>query len=954
MEEPSKLLPPQHLTKNPKLLDMPITKEDQKKETKVKKKIGGIEFEIEQLRKAVPTDYDWRSTDEQEVARRKMRALEEKPVVVPREPEWGVFGSYEIRSSSGHFYKVESVDPAAQRYECNCADYRKNGLGTCKHIEAVKLYQQAKHKKQFQELSREKSPRVEIVLVDDCLKVEGDRSRERELKKLCDEDGFLSEESFDGLFALSRDEKKIRISWEVSERMRLRGVREERLLARREYEEMCRTGQCPTQETLHPLLPYQREGMLHLAFNERALLADEMGLGKTIQAIAACSLVHRLGKAQRVLVVAPASLKAEWEEQITRFTALEKQVVYGGKHQRIACYDREKAPFFTIVNYEQVLTDFPEINAHLQPEIVVLDEAQRIKNWGAKTAQAVKRLQSRYAFVLTGTPIENKIDEIYSIMDFVEPGMLGALFRFNREYYQLDEKGRPQGYCNLDKLRKKIAPYLLRRRKADVEKELPSRVDRNVFVKMSAAQSSEYQEHSAEVMKLWMMAKKRALSQREREKLMRELAMMRMICDTLHIMDRDVWDSPKIDELSEIMDEVLEEKGVKMIVFSEWAGMLELVRELCRGKGLGYAWHTGSVPQKKRRAEILAFKNDPECRVFLSTDSGGVGLNLQNASVVVNCDLPWNPAKLEQRIARAWRKNQVRSVTVLNFISEGTIEHRMLETLASKKSLAEGVLDSFSKVTEMPLRAGGPTLFQRLGQMLAQPLPAEQKGCQVQTNKPADIALSTVQSVASSLGDDLVKAEQHFIHGSEKSLMVFVVRSASGVERRGAIESVCKKMLGNSALEECIEPHPVVMDERTFEQFEQLKNCGLISINTRARRGLFPLASEAEQGKKLDQESVTEIKRLSEEGKQAIRIMRLLVNGGFSSETKPYAQKAARSVADIYAVRNQLPKIQQDQDVWLSPWKRVWGDETDEIKNKIEKGELDEGLMARFERGLSE
>ena len=130
--------------------------------------------------------------------------------------------------------------------------------------------------------------------------------------------------------------------------------------------------------------------------------------------------------------------------------------------------------------------------------------------------------------------------------------------------------------------------------------------------------------------------------------------------------------------------------------------MLEMVRGLADRNGIGYAWHTGSVPQQKRRGEILAFRNDPNCRLFLSTDSGGVGLNLQNASVVINCDLPWNPARLEQRIARAWRKHQTRPVTVVNLVAENTIEHAMLDTLANKMNLAEGVLDGTEESLSKP------------------------------------------------------------------------------------------------------------------------------------------------------------------------------------------------------------------------------------------------------------
>jgi SNF2 family DNA or RNA helicase len=210
---------------------------------------------------------------------------------------------------------------------------------------------------------------------------------------------------------------------------------------------------------------------LHLAFTERALLADEMGLGKTIQAIAACSLLHRLGQAVRVLVVTPASLKTEWEEQIQRFTDLPYQLVFGGRAQRLKRYvlagqsvaagilpavepggkmppytagkmPAATIPFFTIVNYEQMLADALEVNEHLRPDVIVLDEAQRIKNWDTKTTRAIKRLRSRHAFILTGTPIENRLDEIYSLMSFLDPGLLGPLFRFNRQFYDLNEQGR--------------------------------------------------------------------------------------------------------------------------------------------------------------------------------------------------------------------------------------------------------------------------------------------------------------------------------------------------------------------------------------------------------------------------------------------------------------------------------------------------------------------------------
>ena len=217
---------------------------------------------------------------------------------------------------------------------------------------------------------------------------------------------------------------------------------------------------------------------------------------------------------------------------------------------------------------------------------------------------------------------------------------------------------------------------MLRRRKADVEGELPGRTVKNYFVPMAEEQRLRYEDYRAPAARLIAQAQRRPLLPEEFDRLQMLLACMRMICDTPAILDPTCRISPKLEELERMLGELLEEPDRKVIVFSEWERMLELVRELAAEMGVEAAWHTGSVPQQRRRAEIVRFKQDPACRLFLSTDSGSVGLNLQVASAVVNVDLPWNPAKLEQRIARAWRKNQTRSVTVVNLVCEDSIEHQ--------------------------------------------------------------------------------------------------------------------------------------------------------------------------------------------------------------------------------------------------------------------------------------
>src|SRR5207302_11440087 len=174
----------------------------------------------------------------------------------------------------------------------------------------------------------------------------------------------------------------------------------------------------------------------------------------------------------------------------------------------------------------------------------------------------------------------------------------------------------------------------------------------------------------------------------------------------------------KLEELEKIFGDLFEEPDRKVIVFSEWERMLELVRELAVEMGIEAAWHTGSVPQQRRRAEIMRFKRDPNCRLFLYTDSGSVGLNLQAASAVVNIDLPRNPAKLEQRIARAWRKHQTRSVTVVNLVTEGSIEHAILHLLNVKQALADGLMDGLGDIGELKMPSGKGALVERMRSML--------------------------------------------------------------------------------------------------------------------------------------------------------------------------------------------------------------------------------------------
>jgi superfamily II DNA or RNA helicase len=680
----------------------------------------------------------WSTTDADEIALRRWRGTTEIVAIEALEPEHPVFGTFRAQSGSGGFYEVEVRSLHDHANSCGCIDHRVNGLGTCKHIEGVLAALERRNARAFREAAKQGSPRIEAFL-DRCdgaaPRVVFPASAGRRLaaarnwlEPFIGPDAMLTADAskVEALisawhFAPAGIRRHIRVSRHFAPWLDRRRRERSRAEARAGFLAEVEAGTATLDMLHHPLLPYQREGMLHLAFGERTLLADEMGLGKTVQAIAACELLARRKDIARVLVVCPASLKAEWEEQIARFTDRPTRPVFGPRPARLAAY-RDPA-FFTIVNYEQVLNDAQDMNDILRPDVIVLDEAQRIKNWQTKTARRVKSLRSPYAFVLTGTPIENRIDELYSIVQYLDPELLGPLFRFNRDFYQLDERGRPIDYKNLAELRQRLASVMLRRRKADVESELPGRTVKNFFVPMVDEQRVRYEDYRKPAAVLLAKAQRRPLLPAEFEQLMILLACMRMICDTPAILDPTCRIGPKLEELEGILGDLLEEPDRKIIVFSEWERMLELVRELAAEMGVEVAWHTGSVPQQRRRAEIMRFKQDPACRLFLSTDSGSVGLNLQAASAVVNVDLPWNPAKLEQRIARAWRKNQTRSVNVVNLVCEDSIEHQILYLLGSKQALADGVLDGQGDLTKLKMPSGRAAMIERMQAMMQAPAP---------------------------------------------------------------------------------------------------------------------------------------------------------------------------------------------------------------------------------------
>lgn len=440
-----------------------------------------------------------------------------------------------------------------------------------------------------------------------------------------------------------------------------------------------------------PLYPYQVEGALFAARAGRTLIADEMGLGKTIQAIAAAELLARHFGVTRVLVVCPTSLKYQWQKEIERFVGRQARVIAGGRSQRRSDYVYED--FFKITNYETLRSDL-DLVAQWAPELVIVDEAQRVKNWNTIAARALKRVDSAYAIVLTGTPLENKLEELISIVQFVDQHRLGPTWKLLYEHQLKDEAGRVIGYTGLEDIGRTLSPLMIRRRKSEVLQQLPTRTDQNFFVPMTKAQADLHQENAVVVTQIvnrWRKTK--YLSDKDQRRLTCALQNMRMVCNSTYLIDPSTDHGVKADELMALLDGVLADPQAKVVLFSQWVRSHDILITRLQQRGWGHVSFHGSVRSEQRPQLVEKFCQDPACRVFLSTDAGAVGLNLQHANTLVNLDLPWNPALLEQRIGRIYRMGQKRPVRVINFISKGSIEESMLSLLAFKRSLAAGILD---------------------------------------------------------------------------------------------------------------------------------------------------------------------------------------------------------------------------------------------------------------------
>ena len=635
-----------------------------------------------------------------------------------------IYGEHVLVNESGAKYHVTLRDFEKRTGYINNIDWKTNKLGTTKHILYL-FYVLEENKNLFKKLDKT-YPFVEIYtdpLQDYQVTWHYPHSLPDDLSDLLftyfGEDRYVPESNLRDLLFFVRETEKfdnIVIRPEVFEKI-------DREYQRHSLIALAQKVKIDFSALKVSPFPYQKEGISFTAFKQGAIIADDMGLGKTLQAIGSAVVKKSIFGFNKTLVICPASLKAQWKSEVEKFTNERAVVVEGDPQERRKIY-AEFDGYFFITNYEAVLKDSRFIN-EAKIDFLILDEAQRIKNFNTKTHSAIRRIEKKHALVITGTPIENKLLDLYSITTFLDPYFLTPLWEFSYQHCVFDpvEKDKILGYYNLNKLKDRMKEILIRREKRTVLDELPNIRQIDVPVSLSLYQGELHAGYASGVSQI---LHKKFKTPFDMQMLMHLLTSMRMVCDSSALVDDKSHDSPKLIELEHILTEKfnMPHTNQKVIIFSEWIRMNQLIGQMLRKNNIRFTELNGTVPVKHRGRLIKKFEDDPKCNVFLSTEAGGAGLNLQVADTVINFELPWNPAKKNQRIGRIDRLGQKSEhLTVINFISQHSIEQKIAAGLLLKQNLFEGVLDHSIELDTVDFSEKGKGQFLKQLEQFIEELP---------------------------------------------------------------------------------------------------------------------------------------------------------------------------------------------------------------------------------------
>jgi SNF2 family DNA or RNA helicase len=484
------------------------------------------------------------------------------------------------------------------------------------------------------------------------------------------------------------------------------------------------------------LYPYQQESVDSMVDRGQMLLGLVMGAGKTVTTIAAIEMLFDQGDIDRCLVVVPASLKYQWEREIKKFTNSRVTVIDGSPKVREKCWRAAISARYVVVNPETLSRDVSQLSS-CKVQSVVVDEATIIKSRVSKRSKLIKKIgkTAHYRFALTGQPIENRPEELFSIMEFVDPSILGRFDLFDRTFIVRDHFGKPTRYKNLKTLHDSLKDCMIRKTREDIADQLPKIIHQVIPIPFDDKGATLYKLIANDLLNqlqkamsmhggsfnLWKHYND-PQSNEAQGQIMSRLTVLRMLCDNPHLVtgsaknynDRTkpnqgsayadvivtkgllegVVQAPKLDAVVDYITEVLgEDPKNKVVLFSFFKENLRLIQQ-ATSKLTNSVLFTGDISAEDKDTAKQQFGNDPNTRLFLSSDAGGYGVDLPMANYLISYDLPWSSGKLEQREARIIRlSSQFPHVTIATFVMQGSIEERQYDMLQQKRSINEAFVD---------------------------------------------------------------------------------------------------------------------------------------------------------------------------------------------------------------------------------------------------------------------
>lgn len=733
-----------------------------------------------------------------QIERRRQRAREEN-FNVENLGDSPIYSSFQVESSSRNLYTVTIRDLSAPGANgCTCPDYLVNQLGTCKHIEAVFLFLRETERNAFRKASLTPPPIAYVYLhYGEEVSIEARRPRRPapRVAQLIDShfdyrgrfrgDPITHFDEFEEDLAElpPNDRSALKVAAEVREYVKHQQELRRRSLERARVITAVENGRVDFSPLQEDLYPFQVRGSLFLAYSQRGFLADEMGLGKTVQALAAATYMRERQNIKRCLIICPASLKRQWKMEIERFTTEHATVIEGSDRQSL--YPRITT-FFNVISYEIIPRD-TELLKTFNPDLVILDEAQRIKNWRTRTAQAVKEIPKKYAFVLTGQPIESDLEAVYSIVQFLDQRMLGPLWRYYEQYFRFDGRGRHIGYRNIGDLKNRISSLYLRRSKKEVSSELPDLIENSYAVDLGTDARSIYDNARQKALALLELASVAQLDMDQRRNLDDAIKTMRR-ADTIGLDTREPLHSPKISELRSIIQDSVLVSSRKAIVFAEHQDLTRAVSALLDDLDVSHVHFHAGVPKDKQPDLVAQFTTDPSCRIFVATDLGSIGLNLQVADIIINLDQPWSASRRNQRLGRIYRLGRGEPVHIINLVHDSTVE----ESIPLVTGIDRTLLSRYAEhdPSKGPMSLEFETKNRRIREALSELLIAPPRRL---PKRPTPEVKAPKKPLTPSLFDDLVLAESTPIPAQEP-------KAASPRLPRDDWDKPLKSALGSSYL----------------------------------------------------------------------------------------------------------------------------------------------------------